>query len=70
MPRFKSINFYQNRPKIELFLQKTTKLLSAGLRPQTTKTAPALLQISGYAPESNYVFAHFYTPGILSDATF
>ena len=69
MPRFNSISFYQNRPKIDLFLQKNTKFLIAGLRPRTTRTAPAL-QISGYAPESNHVFAHFYAPGILSDATF
>ena len=27
------------------------------LRPQTSKTAPTRLQISGYAPESNHVFA-------------
>ena len=62
MPRFNSISFYQNRPKIELFLQKNTKFLSAGLRPQTTRATPALSQISGYAPESNHVFAHFCTP--------
>ena len=70
MPHFKSINFYQNRPKIDFFFAKNTKFLSARLRPQTTRTAPPLLQISGYAPVSNHVFAHFYAPGILSDATF
>ena len=30
MPRFKSIIFYQNSPKIKIFLQKSAKLLSAG----------------------------------------
>ena len=70
MPYFKSINFFQNWPKIELILQKNTKFLSAGLRPQTIRTAPPPLQIFGYAPESNHDFAHFYATGILSDATF
>ena len=60
------MNFYQNRPKIKLFLQKNAKFLSAGLRPHTPRTAP--LQISG--SESNYVFAHFYATGILPDTTF
>ena len=66
LPHFKSINFYQNRPKIKLFLQKNTKFLSAGLRPHTPRTAP--LQISG--SESNHVFAPFYATRILPDATF
>ena len=30
MPRIESINFYQNRPKIKLFLPKNTNFLSAG----------------------------------------
>ena len=30
MPRFKSNNFYQNRPKIKLFLQKKAKFLRPG----------------------------------------
>ena len=30
MPRFKSINFYQNKPKITLFLPKNLKFSSAG----------------------------------------
>ena len=30
MPRFNSINFYQKRPKIKLFLPKSTKFLGAG----------------------------------------
>ena len=45
LPHFKSINFYQNRSKIKLILQKNTKFLSAGIRPHTFRTAP--LQISG-----------------------
>ena len=40
MPRFISINFYQNRPKIKLFLSKTTILSSA--QPQTPATAPVI----------------------------
>ena len=42
MSRFKSISFFQNRPKIKLFLQKNTKFLDP-------ETAPRL-QISGYMP--------------------
>ena len=30
MPRFKNINFYQNSPKIKLFLKKNAKFSSAG----------------------------------------
>ena len=63
---FQKHQFYQNRPKIKLFLQKNTKFLSAVLHPHTPRTAP--LQISG--SESNHVFAHFYATRILSDATF
>ena len=38
MSRFDSINFYQNKPKIELFLLKKRKIFEHwGLRPQTPK---------------------------------
>ena len=53
MPHLKNINFYQNRPKIKLFLQKNAKFSSAGgsapdprasggwgLRPQPPQTHP------------------------------
>ena len=55
MPRFKSINFYQNIPKIKLFLQKNAKFFCAawasapdprassggwGFRSQALKTSP------------------------------
>ena len=40
MPRFKSIIFYQNNPKIKLFLQKSAVFERWGLRSQTPKTAP------------------------------
>ena len=53
MPHFKSINFYQIRPKIKLLLQRNTKCLSTGNSargPQTPETVPLLLQISGFAP--------------------
>ena len=57
MPRFNSIKFYQNRPKIKLvFVKNRQNLVRWGLRPQTPEKAPPL-QISGYAPESNYAFA-------------
>ena len=37
MPRFNSINFYQNRHKIKLFLRQKRKIfLRWGLRPQTS----------------------------------
>ena len=56
--------FYQNSPKLKLFLQKNAKTLSAGgfpprpplasgdwgLRPQAANTQPPPLQIPGYAP--------------------
>ena len=57
MPRFNSIMFHQNRPKIKLVFAKIDKIFERwGLRPQTPEKAPPL-QISGYAPESNHVFA-------------
>ena len=54
MPRLKSINFYQNKPKIELFLQKKIfKCWGLCLRPPNT--APSQLQISDYAPDTRHV---------------
>ena len=50
MPRFKRINFYQNRPTVKLFLQKNTKFLSVGAPPQDPQTASPL-QLSGFMPE-------------------
>ena len=58
--------FYQNRPKIKLFLQKKYKTFERWAPPHTPRTAP--LQIFG--SESNHVFAHFYATRILPDATF
>ena len=49
MLHLKSIDFRQNRPKIKLFFQKSTKFSSAG--------GSAPLQISGYVSEFNHVFA-------------
>ena len=46
MPRVKTINFYQNRPNIKLFLQKNTKFSD----PQNSSK----LQISGYVPGGMY----------------
>ena len=52
MPRFKSINFYQNSPKTKLHLQNIRALEARrpdirtsggwGLRSQTPKTAPPI----------------------------
>ena len=69
MPHFKSNNFYQNRPKVKLFLQKKYKIFErwgSAPRPpmasgrwwnssQTLNTAPPPLQISGYAPGTRHV---------------
>ena len=51
MPRFKSTNFYQNRPKIKLILQKIFELW--GLRPQTPKT-PLRLRIFAHVPNAKH----------------
>ena len=54
MPRFKNINFYLNRPKIKLFLQKKTtqNFRVLGAPPVAEDSAPIYppppLQISGY----------------------
>ena len=42
MPHFKSINFYQNTPKIKLFLQNKDKKIFDRwwLRPRTPRAAP------------------------------
>ena len=72
-PRFKSIIFNQNSPKIKLFLQKYANFSSAGappsdppasggwgLRLQTPKTKTAHpLRISGYAPASHKGYVLF-----------
>ena len=50
MPCFISIVFYQNSPKIELFLQKTAKFLSAGF--STSK--PLCLQQLGTHPHPQW----------------
>ena len=61
MPRFQSINFYQNKPKIKLFLQKIKVFWPIkafdgwGRGFQTPETAPPPLQISGYAPNTKRV---------------
>ena len=58
MPRFNSIEFYQNRPEIKLVSVKNRQNFQelGALLPDPEK-APPLLHISGYAPESNHVFA-------------
>ena len=70
-PRFKSIIFNQNSPKIKLFLQKNAKFSSAGgsaprppclrrlgaLPPDPQNSSP--LRISGYAPRSHKEYVLF-----------
>ena len=58
MPRFNSIKFYQNRPKIKLvFVKNRQNFRAPGAPPLDPQKSPPPLQISGYAPESNHVFA-------------
>ena len=55
MPRFKSINFYQNIPKIKLFLQKMQNFLCAegsAPRPPCLQRLAALPpDFGGFAPD-------------------
>ena len=65
MPRFISIIFYQNSPKIKLFLKKNAKLSSAGggaPPPDPPKTTPQL-RISGYAPVNFALFVIIWGGG-------
>ena len=55
MPRFNSIKFYQSRPNIKLVFVKNRQNFRAP--PDPRKSPPSPLQISGYAPEFNHVFA-------------
>ena len=58
MPRFNSIKFYQNRPKIKLvFVKNRQNFRALGAPPPDPRKSPPPLQISGYAPEFNDVFA-------------
>ena len=58
MPRFNSIKFYQNRPKIKLvFVINGQNFRVLGAPPPDPRKSPPPLQISGYAPEFNHVFA-------------
>ena len=52
LPHFKSIIFYQNRPKIKLFLQNNAKFSSAGGSAPRPPNYPPL-RIPGYAPGVN-----------------
>ena len=50
MPRFNSINFDQNRPKLKLFLPKEYEILKRwGLRTQTPESA---LRIALFCPRA------------------
>ena len=62
-PRFKSINFYQNIPKIKLFLQKNAIFFVWwGLRPQTPVLSEAgALPLDFQAPETSSHFEFLVT---------
>ena len=51
-PRFKSIIFYQNIPKIKIFLQKIANFSSAGGSASRPPNTASPLRIPGYAPAS------------------
>ena len=58
MPRFNSIKFYQNRPKIKLvFVKNRQNFRALGIPLPDLRTSPPPLQISGYVPKPNHVFA-------------
>ena len=71
-PDFKSINFYQNKAKIKLFLQKKINFFERwGLRTQTPqwypaeraelpdpRKSPSPLQISGYSSDIKRVMRY------------
>ena len=58
MPRFNSIKFYQNTPKIKLVFVKTRQHFRAlGAQPPDPRKTPLQLQVSDYALEFNHVFA-------------
>ena len=42
MPPFEGIIFYQNSPKIKLFLQKNAKFLSAGAQSPNPQISPSI----------------------------
>ena len=68
MPRFKSIIFYQNRPKMKLFLKKCKIFKRWRLRLQTPKTVLPL-RISGYAPGNfaQFIIICFFVALVLSN---
>ena len=60
MPRFKSIKFYLNRPKIKLILQQHSKFFGAGGFASTPPKQP-LLQFSGYALDAGIIIIKLKT---------
>ena len=61
MPRFKSIIFYQNKPKIKLFLQKNAKFSSAGA---SAPSAPGPQASDGWGlrPQTPHGFRRLEAP--------
>ena len=45
MPRFDSINFYQNRPRIRLFFHKTQNFRAQGAPPPEPRNSPPYCRI-------------------------
>ena len=61
MPRFKSINFYQNIPKIKLFLQKNANFFVYwGLRPQPPAAEGFAPRPSKHPPNTNFGLRAWY----------
>ena len=57
MPRFNGINFYQSRPKIELFLPKKKYIKSFwGFAPKTFDVFLMYFDRWGFAPKTFDVF--------------
>ena len=70
MPHFKSIIFYQNRPRIKLFLQKEKKKFERwGLRPHTPKASPHCRFLATRLSLIMFCTANFYATKVLPNAT-
>ena len=67
MPRLKSINFYQNKPKIKLFLQKNKLFRVLGAVPPGPQWLPAELPDprTQPLPQCRFLVAHPNTKSVL-----
>ena len=64
MPRFKSIIFYQNRPKIKLFLQKMQSFRALGASPPDPRASG--VWAGGFAPHPQPPTAAYNSLGLLN----